>query len=250
MTYAEADTLSWYLEKQENITDVKVYERTADAVICYTGGREPLLLMLKEFSYEKADVPENVLSDSGRELNAVYKEKLITKALLHYGCRLFVPYPVRAALTFIRSLKYIREGIACIRRRKIEVPLLDATAIGVSVLRGDFDTAGSVMFLLGVGEILEEWTHKKSVGDLARSMSLNIKKVWLKREDQEVLVNASKISAGDVVVVHMGNVIPFDGEVSGGEGMVNQSSLTGESMPVRRVSWYARSQDPPALKRS
>ena len=236
MTYAEADTLSWYLERQENITGVKVYERTADAVICYKGGRSALIRLLKGFTYEKAEVPENILTDSGRELNAVYKEKLIARTVLHYGCRLFVPYPVRAAITFFRSLKYLREGLRCIKRRKIEVPLLDATAIGVSVLRGDFNTAGSVMFLLGVGEILEEWTHKKSVGDLARSMSLNIKKVWLKKEEQEILVNSSEIIPGDVVVVHMGNVIPFDGEVSGGEGMVNQSSLTGESMPVRRVA--------------
>ena len=236
MTYAEADTLSWYLERRENITGVKVYERTADAVICYKGGRSALIRLLKGFTYEKADVPENILTDSGRELNAVYKEKLIARTVLHYGCRLFVPYPVRAAITFFRSLKYLREGLHCIKRRKIEVPLLDATAIGVSVLRGDFNTAGSVMFLLGVGEILEEWTHKKSVGDLARSMSLNIKKVWLKKEEQEILVNSSEIIPGDVVVVHMGNVIPFDGEVSGGEGMVNQSSLTGESMPVRRVA--------------
>ena len=236
MTYAEADTLSWYLERQENITGVKVYERTADAVICYKGGRSALIRLLKGFTYEKAEVPENILTDSGRELNAVYKEKLIARTVLHYGCRLFVPYPVRVAITFFRSLKYLREGLRCIKRRKIEVPLLDATAIGVSVLRGDFNTAGSVMFLLGVGEILEEWTHKKSVGDLARSMSLNIKKVWLKKEEQEILVNSSEIIPGDVVVVHMGNVIPFDGEVSGGEGMVNQSSLTGESMPVRRVA--------------
>lgn len=236
MTYAEADTLSWYLERRENITGVKVYERTADAVICYKGDRSALIRLLKGFTYEKADVPENILTDSGRELNAVYKEKLIARTVLHYGCRLFVPYPVRAAITFFRSLKYLREGLRCIKRRKIEVPLLDATAIGVSVLRGDFNTAGSVMFLLGVGEILEEWTHKKSVGDLARSMSLNIKKVWLKKEEQEILVNSSEIIPGDVVVVHMGNVIPFDGEVSGGEGMVNQSSLTGESMPVRRVA--------------
>lgn len=235
MTCAEADTLFWYLDRQKNITDVKVYERTSDAVICYTGDRGELIRMLKEFRYEKVNVPENMIRNSGRSLNASYKEKLIAKMLLHYGCRLLVPGPLRAVVVTARSLKYLAAGLHCIRKRKIEVPLLDAAAIGVSVLRRDFNTAGSVMFLLGVGELLEEWTHKKSVGDLARSMSLNIKKVWLKRDGQEILVKADKIRKGDIVTVHMGNVIPFDGEVSGGEGMVNQVSLTGEAMPVRRV---------------
>ena len=235
MTYAEADTLSWYLGNQKNVTDVKVYERTADAVICYTGNREEVTELLKKFRYENVDVPETVFETSGRELTSVYKEKLITKAVVHYGIRIFLPSPVKAVLTVVKAVHYIWQGIRCLLRGKIEVPGLDATAIAVSVLRRDFDTAGSVMFLLGVGEILEEWTHKKSVGDLARSMSLNIKKVWLKREEQEVLVNASDVEPGDMVVVHMGNVIPFDGEVSGGEGMVNQASLTGEPLPVRRV---------------
>ena len=167
--------------------------------------------------------------------NVFNKEKLITKALLHYGCRLLMPRLLRGGFVVFRSLKYLAAGFHCIRKGKIEVPLLDAAAIGVSVLRRDFNTAGSVMFLLGVGELLEEWTHKKSVGDLARSMSLNIKKVWLKRDGQEILVKGDQIRKGDVVTVHMGNVIPFDGEVSGGEGMVNQVSLTGEAMPVRRV---------------
>ena len=235
MTCAEADTLFWYLDRQGNITDVKVYERTADAVICYTGERAALIRLLKSFRYEEVAVPETVVRNSGRELNTSYKEKLIAKVLLHYGGRLLVPAPLRAWIVTIRSLRYLAAGLRCIRERKIEVPLLDATAIGVSVLRRDFNTAGSVMFLLGVGELLEEWTHKKSVGDLARSMSLNIKKVWLKRDGQEILVKADQIRKGDVVTVHMGNVIPFDGEVSGGEGMVNQVSLTGEAMPVRRV---------------
>ena len=235
MTCAEADTLFWYLDRQKNITDVKVYERTADAVICYTGDRSGLIRLLKSFRYEDVTVPETVVRNSGRALNASYKEKLIAKVLLHYGGKLLMPSPLRAGLVMIRSLRYLAAGLRCIRKRKIEVPLLDAAAIGVSVLRRDFNTAGSVMFLLGVGELLEEWTHKKSVGDLARSMSLNIKKVWLKRDGQEILVKADQIRKGDVVTVHMGNVIPFDGEVSGGEGMVNQVSLTGEAMPVRRV---------------
>ena len=146
-----------------------------------------------------------------------------------------MPNPMRKIWLTFKAVQYIGKGIQCLARRKIEVPVLDATAIGVSVLRGDFNTAGSVMFLLGIGELLEEWTHKKSVGNLARSMSLNIKKVWLKREEQEVLIPASDILPGDRVIVHMGNVIPFDGEVFSGEGMVNQASLTGESLPVRRT---------------
>ena len=236
MTYTEADTLSWFLSNQKNVTDVKVYERTADAVICYKGEREEILTLLKQFSYEKAEVPETVLSSSGRQLNEEYKERLITKTVLHYGSKLFLPMPVRAVITSVKSVKYIWKGIRCLAHGRLEVPVLDATAISVSVFRKDFATAGSVMFLLGIGEIIEEWTHKKSVGDLARSMSLNVKKVWLKREDQEILVKSSEVQPGDEIIVHMGNVIPFDGEVSDGEGMVNQASLTGEAMPVRRVS--------------
>ena len=236
MTYAEADTLSWYLGEQKNVTEVKVYERTADAVICYKGEREEILTVLKQFSYEKAEVPETVLSSSGRQLNEEYKERLITKTVLHYGSKLFLPMPVRAVITSVKSVKYIWKGIRCLAHGRLEVPVLDATAISVSVFRKDFATAGSVMFLLGIGEIIEEWTHKKSVGDLARSMSLNVKKVWLKQGDQEILVKSSEVQPGDEIIVHMGNVIPFDGEVSDGEGMVNQASLTGEAMPVRRIS--------------
>lgn len=234
MTCAEADVFCWALEKQKNVVKVKVYERTADAVIYYTGDREELIHGLKQFHFEKADVPDNVISSSGRDLNSAYREKLITKTLLHYGGKLLLPNPVRKTWLTLKALQYIGKGIRCLARMKIEVPVLDATAIGVSVLRGDFKTAGSVMFLLGIGELLEEWTHKKSVGDLARSMSLNIKKVWLKRDEQEILVPVSDILPGDRVIIHMGNVIPFDGEVSCGEGMVNQASLTGESLPVRR----------------
>lgn len=234
MTCAQADTLCWFLGKQEYVTDAKVYERTADAVICYTGEREEMITVLKSFSYEKNEAPENVLASSGRELNSAFREQLITKVILHYGSKLIIPYPFRKIWLTFKALRYIWKGIRCLAKKKIEVPVLDATAIGVSVIRGDFDTAGSVMFLLGVGELLEEWTHKKSVSDLARSMSLNVKKVWLKKDDQEILVSASAVQPGDTVVVHMGNVIPFDGEVSGGEGMVNQASLTGESLPVKR----------------
>lgn len=234
MTYTEADTLSWFLSNQKNVTDVKVYERTADAVICYVGTREEVLNLLKEFSYENTKLPEHVAAGSGRELNAVYQEKLVMKTVLHYGSKLFLPMPVRAVITSVKSVKYIWHGIRCLMHGKIEVPVLDATAISVSVFRRDYATAGSVMFLLGIGEIIEEWTHKKSVGDLARSMSLNVNKVWLKRNEQEILVKSSDIDPGDHVVIRMGNVIPFDGEVVTGEGMINQASLTGESLPVRR----------------
>lgn len=234
MTYTEADTLSWFLSSQKNVTDVKVYERTADAVICYVGAREEVLNLLKQFSYENTNLPEHVAAGSGRELNAVYQEKLVMKTVLHYGSKLFLPMSVRAVITSVKSVKYIWHGIRCLMHGKIEVPVLDATAISVSVFRRDYATAGSVMFLLGIGEIIEEWTHKKSVGDLARSMSLNVNKVWLKRDDQEILVKSSEIEPGDHVVIRMGNVIPFDGEVVTGEGMINQASLTGESLPVRR----------------
>ena len=240
MTYTEADTLSWFLSNQKNVTDVKVYERTADAVICYVGDKEEILNLLKQFSYENAILPEHVAAGSGRELNAVYQEKLVMKTVLHYGNKLFLPMPVRAVITSVKSVKYIWHGIRCLMHGKIEVPVLDATAISVSVFRRDYATAGSVMFLLGIGEIIEEWTHKKSVGDLARSMSLNVNKVWLKRNEQEILVKSSDIEPGDHVMIRMGNVIPFDGEVVTGEGMVNQASLTGESMPVaKRESSYA-----------
>ena len=222
------------LSNQKNVTDVKVYERTADAVICYVGDKEEVLNLLKQFSYENTILPEHVAAGSGRELNAVYQEKLVMKTVLHYGSKLFLPMPVRAVITSVKSVKYIWHGIRCLMHGKIEVPVLDATAISVSVFRRDYATAGSVMFLLGIGEIIEEWTHKKSVGDLARSMSLNVNKVWLKRNEQEILVKSSDIEPGDHVVIRMGNVIPFDGEVVTGEGMVNQASLTGESLPVRR----------------
>ena len=175
------------------------------------------------------------MESSGRELNKEYQEKLISKVIYHFGRKWFLPAPIRNAYTAVVSVKYIWKGIRTLAKGKIEVPVLDATAIGVSMLRGDYGTAGSVMFLLGVGELLEEWTHKKSVGDLARSMSLNVGKVWLKKDGQEILVPSEKIVSGDEVVVHMGNLVPFDGEVSDGEGMVNQASLTGESVPVRRT---------------
>ena len=240
MTYEQADILQYYLLCNESVKLAKVYDRTCDAVINYIGDREDVIRLLQEFHYQTVEVPADVLATSGREVNAQYQEKLFNKVVFHYARKWFLPYPLNACYTSVMSLKYIWKGIKCLWARKIEVPVLDATAIGVSVARGDFSTAGSVMFLLGIGEILEEWTHKKSVDDLARTMSLNVSKVWLKTEDQEVLVPASKIKAGDRIVIRMGTVIPFDGDIVDGEAMINQASLTGESVSVRKtVGSYA-----------
>lgn len=235
MTHEQADILLFYLQNIDGVFRTDVYDRTADATIHYKGNRETIIEGLRRFRYEEVEVPNGLLETSGRAMNAEYQEKLVDKILFHYGRKFLLPYPISAAYTTIMSAKYIWKGIKTLMERKLEVPVLDATAIGVSILRSDFDTAGSVMFLLGIGELLEEWTHKKSVDDLARTMSLNVGKVWLKTEDQAVLVPSSKIKAGDQVVVHMGNVIPFDGEVVDGEAMINQASLTGESVPVRRT---------------
>lgn len=236
MTYEQADTLLYVIHNHRNVTFVKVYDRTADAVIEYVGDREQIIELLRHFHYESANVPQTVIKTSGRELNNSYQEKLIGSVVWHYSKKLLLPWPIRTALTVGRSIKYIGIGLKCLLQRKIEVPVLDATAITVSLVTKDFSTASSIMFLLGIGELLEEWTHKKSVDDLARSMSLNVSKVWLRTpENQEILVESSKIEKGDKVVVHMGNVIPFDGEIVDGDAMVNQASLTGESVPVQRT---------------
>lgn len=230
----EADTLLYYLNTLEYVTRAKVYERTADACVCFTGRREAVIQALRRFQFSTVEVPEPVLASSGRELNRAYQEKLMGRVVWRYARKLFLPMPVRAAWIGVSSLKYFKEGLKSLAKRRLEVSVLDATAIGVSMLRGDMETAGSIIFLLGIGETLEEWTHKKSVGDLARSMSLNIQKVWVKSGDQEVLTDTRNVEKDDDVVVYMGSVIPFDGVVSAGEGMVNQSSLTGEPLPVHR----------------
>lgn len=235
MTCEQADTFLYFLENLKMVTSAKVYEQTADAAIFYSGSREELIEKIRGFSYEKTEVPAEVLQNSGRQLNAYYKEKLIMMVVWRGFKQLFVPQPIRTALTVIKSVKYIWKGIKTLMQRKLEVPVLDATAIAVSILRGDTGTAGSVMFLLGIGELLEEWTHKKSVGDLARTMALNTGKVWMKQGNQEILVKAETIVPGDEVIIRMGTVIPFDGVVTDGEAMVNQASLTGESVPVRRI---------------
>ena len=236
MTYRQADTLLYYLENKSEVISAKVYERTGDAVIRYKGERRRILEMLRSFCYDKVVVPNEVLETSGRALNAVYQEKIIDKILFRWMRKWFLPYPMTALYTAAMSVKYIYQGLKILCKGKIEVPVLDATAIGVSILRNDFDTASSIMFFLSIGELLEEWTHKKSVDDLARMMSLNVEKVWIKKNDQEILVAASTVKKGDLIVVHMGNVIPFDGTVIEGEAMINQAALTGESVPVRRSS--------------
>jgi heavy metal translocating P-type ATPase len=235
MSFAQADTLLYYLQQQEGVLSAKVYEQTADAVIQFSCNRENIIELLKRFSYDNVEVPAGVIENSGRELNAVYKEKLINKIIWHYGKRLFLPLPIRTVLTTARGIYYICKGIQSLYHRRLDVSVLDATSILVSLVRQDISTASSIMFLLGVGELLEEWTHKKSVDDLARSMSLNIGKVWQKVDGQEILVSTEQIQKGDLIVVRTGTVIPFDGTVSEGEAMVNQSSLTGESVPVRKI---------------
>lgn len=236
MTYRQADTLLYYLENKSEVISAKVYERTGDAVIRYKGNRRRILEMLRSFCYDKVVVPNEVLETSGRALNAAYQEKIINKILFRWMRKWFLPYPMTALYTAAMSVKYIYQGLKILCKGKIEVPVLDATAIGVSILRNDFDTASSIMFFLSIGELLEEWTHKKSVDDLARMLSLNVEKVWIKKNDQEILVAASAVKKGDLIVVHMGNVIPFDGTVIEGEAMINQAALTGESVPVRRSS--------------
>ena len=234
MTCRQADQLEYFLTNLEGVITAKVVERNQDAVISFWGSREEILKAVQGFSYEKAEAPESYLQNSGREMNGEYWEKMVNHVVLHYGKKIFLPLPIRTFLTTLKSVKYIWEGVRTLVKCRIEVPVLDAAAIGVSILRSDFSTASSVMFLLGFGEILEDWTHKKSVDDLARSMSLNVSKVWLVTDDTEVQVGTDTIKPGDRVRIHMGTVIPFDGIVTDGEATVNEASLTGESMPVAK----------------
>lgn len=236
MSFAQADTLQYQFEQMKDVTAVKVQERTMDVTICYIGSRKHIITALGQFSYDKVEVPEVYLKNSGREMNRFYWDKLVDQTVVHFVNKIFLPAPLRAGIATVGSVKYIVQGVKTLAKRKIEVPVLDATAISVSLIRGDYKTAGAVMFLLSMGEILEEWTHKKSVGDLARSLSLNIDKVWLVTDDTEVQVSAAQIKEGDRIRVHMGAVIPFDGIVMEGEALVNQASLTGESLPVRKAA--------------
>ena len=234
MTDLQADKLEYDLAAQDMILAAKVYERTSDVVITYAGERQILLSYLQTYYYRRKVEEDETLARSGRAMNRKYWDKLVNRVVLRMGSKLFVPAPIRTGLVLVKSLSYIKKALSCVGRRKIEVPLLDGIAITTSIVRGDYGTAGSVMFLLDLGEIMEEWTRKKSVDDLAKKMSLNVSKVWLNVDGKEVLTDVSKIETGDCVTVHMGNVIPLDGVIKEGEGMVNQASLTGEAIPVAK----------------
>ena len=235
MSYAQADLLLYYLHTQPQVKEAKVYERTGDAVVVYTGDRQQIIDLLLAFAYEEVKAPAGLIENSGRALNADYQEKLVGHVVKHYAIKWLLPLPLRSCYVIWQSLKYMKEGVKTLLKGRIEVPVLDATAIAVSVLRNDTNTAGSIMFLLGFGELLEEWTHKKSIDNLARSLSLHVTKAWKKVDGTEVLVSVDEIETGEQVVVHMGNVIPFDGVVAEGEALVNQASLTGEATAVRKA---------------
>ena len=232
MTLRQADILEAYLRQVPGVTEVKIYDRTCDAVVLYRGARADLIRALAAFSYTASEAlaPEH----SSRALGREYEDKLVFAVCRHYFKKLFLPMPLRTAITLIRSVRYLRAGLSCLLHGKIQVPVLDATAIGVSMLRGDFATAGSIMFLLGIGDILDEWTHKKSVADLAQSMSLNVDKVWLQTPQGDVLVPLHDVQVGDKISVRTGGMIPLDGKVVSGEAMVNQASITGEPLAVRK----------------
>ena len=232
MTMAQADILEYYLKAQEGVIEAKVYDRTGDAVIFYEGKREGMILALSRFSYKGNEglVP----SQTGRALNREYEDKLVLTVVDRVISTLFYPIPLKRVITGVKAIPYLFKGLQTLFQRKIEVSLLDAMAISASILTGDYDTASSVMFLLSVGEILEEWTHKKSVDDLARTMSLNVDKVWTLVQGEEVLLPLNEVEVGQEIIVRTGNMIPLDGKVSFGEAMVNQASMTGESIPVRK----------------
>ena len=232
MTLSQADVLEYYLRSIDGVREVKVYDRTRDAVVCFDGRRENVIRALSGFSFAKAEALDLVPEHTSRQLNRDFEDKLATTVLRRTISRLFLPQPVAAALAVIRSVKYICSGLRALWHGKMSVAVLDATAVTVSIFRGDFSTAGSVMFMLRLGEILEEWTHKKSIADLATAMSLGVDNVWLQTDGTEVLTKVTDVRPGDRVVIRTGNMIPLDGRVVEGEAMVNQSSLTGESMPV------------------
>ncbi len=232
MTLHEADILEYYLKSIDGVTDAAVYDRTCDAVIVYRAERAAVVRALAAFSFEKAESLGLVPEHTTRALNREFEDKLVSTVMRRMASKLFLPMPVRAAISLARSVKYIREGLSALLHGHLTVAVLDATAVSVSMLRGDFATAGSVMFMLRLGEILEEWTHKKSVADLAGAMSLNVDHVWLRTGETETLVPISEVQAGDELVVRTGSLIPLDGRVISGEAMINQASMTGESLPV------------------
>lgn len=232
MTLHDADILEYYMRNIDGVTSVKVYDRTQDAIIIYKTERKNIIRALAKFSFKAKEAIELVPEHTSRQLHRDFEDRLIFTTVSHIATKLFLPVPIRTALTLFRSIKYIRKGLKALLSRKLSVSVLDATAVSVSIIRGDFSTASSVMFMLNLGEILEDWTHKKSVADLASTMSLNVDKVWLKTDTCEVLVPIGDIQAGDKIVVRTGNMIPLDGKVISGEATVNQSSMTGESLPV------------------
>ncbi|MFB2020098.1 heavy metal translocating P-type ATPase [Pseudoflavonifractor sp. P01025] len=235
MTLEEADQLEAYLTALPGVRQATVYERTCDMVILYREGRKQILDGVAAFRFDREAMVSSTPENSGRALNRQYQEKLVNMVLFRAVRMVFLPAPLEKAYTLFRSVRYLWHGVRCLLRRKLEVEVLDALSIGVSIARGDFSTAASVMFLLRLGELLEEWTRKKSLGDLARCMSLNVDRVWLQTEDSEVLVPITQVKAGDAICVHTGNVIPLDGKVLSGEACVNQASLTGESLAVRKA---------------
>lgn len=236
LSFREADTLEYYLRSFEEVTEVRVYERTADVAVRFTGERSGIIAIFRGFSFDDIQVPERVFESSGREMASRYYDKIATTVIIHYAKRLILPFYIRRVLDTVKLVRYIWRGLRTIRNRQLQVELLDAMAVTAAVLTEDYDTASNVMFLLRIGDTLEEWTHKRSVDDLARRMSLNIDKVWLLTDDGEIQTDSSLIGCGDKVVVRMGNMIPFDGEVVSGEGMINQASMTGESEAVRKVN--------------
>ncbi len=235
LSFREADTLEYYLRSFDEVNEVRIYERTADVVIRFDGDRSRITSLVNDFSFDNIQVPERVFESSGRELSAKYYDRIVTSVILHYAKRLILPLFIRRIFDTVKLVRYIWRGLVTLKNRRLQVELLDAMAVTAAVLTKDYNTASNVMFLLGIGDTLEEWTHKRSVDDLARRMSLNIDKVWLVTDNGEVQTDSSLIGCGDRVVVRMGNMIPFDGEVASGEAMVNQSSMTGESVAVRRI---------------
>ena len=234
MTLRQADVLEYYLLAVDGVRSVKVYDRTRDAVVVYDAERERMIRALARFSFEKAEKLDLAPEHTSRTLNREFEDKLALTVMRRCASNLFLPTPVTSALAVIRSAKYIKEGLLALWHRKLSVAVLDATAVTVSMVRGDFATAGSVMFMLRLGEILEEWTHKKSVADLASAMSLRVENVWQQVDGTEVLTKVTDVKPGDRIVIRTGGMIPLDGRVVEGEAMVNQSSLTGESMPVAK----------------
>ena len=236
MTLHRADVLEAYLNHHDAIEKATVYERTGDVVLYYRGRRADAVQALSRYKFDQPELDALVTTADSRKLNQEYQEKMCDLVAGHFFRKLFLPAPIRAAYTVWRSIAFVWKGVRCLFRRRLEVEVLDALSIGVSVLRGDFSTAGSVMFLLNLGSLLEEWTRKKSLDDLARSMALNVDKVWVRSQGTEVLLPLTKVQPGDEIVVRSGNMVPLDGTVIEGEAMVNQAALTGESMPVRKAN--------------